>query len=110
MWMGWVRTSRFPHPRRRHSCRLRPSAATFSEGLALVHFLSGCEHFRGYAVLEGGSNGDGAWLGPVTIVELMDPRPHTFQSAVYGTSMSDPLLTQADPNPRLSTPSNVRRG
>ena len=32
----------------------------------------------------GGSNGDGAWRGLVMIVELIDPRPYMFQSAVYG--------------------------
>ena len=31
-----------------------------------------------YAVLVGGSNGDGAWRGPVTIVESIDPRPYIF--------------------------------
>jgi len=29
-----------------------------------------------YAVLVRGSNGDGAWRGLVTIVELIDPRPY----------------------------------
>ena len=32
----------------------------------------------------GGANGDGAWRGLVTIVELIDPRPYIFQPAVYG--------------------------
>ena len=36
------------------------------------------------AVLVGGSNGDGAWRGQVTIVELIDPRPYIVQSPVYG--------------------------
>jgi len=65
-------------------------------------------HVAGYyAVLMGGSNGDGARRGLVTIVELIDPRPYIFQSAVYGRliytviSMSDRLLTQANPDPRL---------
>ena len=30
----------------------------------------------GYAVLVGGSNGDGAWHNLVTIIELIDPRPY----------------------------------
>jgi len=60
-----------------------------------------------YAVLVGGSNGDGAWRGLVTIVEFIDPRPYIFLSAVYGRLiytviyMSDRLLTQANPDPRL---------
>jgi len=57
----------------------------------------------------GGSNGDGAWRGLVTIVQLIDPRPYMFESTVYGRliytvcsfCMSDRLLTQANPNPRL---------
>ena len=36
-----------------------------------------------YTVLVGGANADGAWRGPVTIVESIDPRPYIFQSAVY---------------------------
>ena len=35
------------------------------------------------AVLVGGTSGDGAWRGLVAIVELIDPRPYMFQSAVY---------------------------
>ena len=68
-----------------------------------------------YAVLVGGSNGDGAWRGMVTIVELIDPRPYIFQSAVYGRLiytviyMSDRLLTQANPDPRLPPPPELRR-
>ena len=63
----------------------------------------------------GGSNGDGAWRGLVTIVELIDPRPYIFQSAVYGRLiytviyMSDHLLTQANPDPRLPPPPELRR-
>ena len=30
------------------------------------------------AVLLGWSNGEGAWRGTVTIVELIDPRPYIF--------------------------------
>ena len=62
----------------------------------------------------GGSNGDGAWRGLVTIVELIDPRPYIFQSAVYGRLiytviyMSDRLLTQANRNPRLPPPPDLR--
>jgi len=56
-----------------------------------------------YAVLVGRSNGDGAWRGLVTIVEVIDPRPYIFQVAVYGNLiyeytviyMSDRLLTPA---------------
>jgi len=68
-----------------------------------------------YAVLVGGSNGDGAWCGLVTIVELIDPRPYIFQVTVYGNLiytviyMSDRLLTQANPNPRLLPPPDLRR-
>jgi hypothetical protein len=32
-----------------------------------------------YAVLEGGTNGDGARRGLVTIIESTDPRPYIFQ-------------------------------
>jgi len=52
-----------------------------------------------YAVLVEGSNGDGAWRDLATIVELIDPRPYSFQFAVYGRLiytviyMSDRLLT-----------------
>jgi len=55
----------------------------------------------GCAVLVGGSNGDGAWHGLVTIAEVIDPRPCIFQPPVYGrliysvTYMSDRRLTQA---------------
>ena len=67
-----------------------------------------------YAVLVGGSNGDGAWRGLVTIVELIDPRSYIFQSAEYGRLiyaviyMSDRLLTQENPNPRLPPPPGLR--
>ena len=67
-----------------------------------------------YAVLVGGSNGDGAWRGLVTIVELIDPRPYIFQSDVYVRLiytviyMSDRLLTQANRNPGLPPPPDLR--
>jgi len=70
---------------------------------------------RGYAVLEGGANGDGAWRGLVTIVELIDRCPYKSQSPVYGrliytvTYMSDRLLTQANPNLHLPPPPELRR-
>jgi len=70
---------------------------------------------RIYAVLVGGSNGDGAWPGLVAIVELIDPRPYMFQSAVYGRliytriHMRDRPLTQAHRNPRLPSPPDLRR-
>ena len=66
-----------------------------------------------YAVLVGGSNGDGAWRGLVSIVESIDPRPYNFQSAVYGRLiytviyMSDRLLTQDTPNPHLTPPPDL---
>jgi len=59
----------------------------------------------------GGSNGDGAWRGLVTILELIDPRPYIFQFAVYGRLiytviyMSDRLFTQANTNPHFIPPS-----
>ena len=65
---------------------------------------------RLYAVLVGGSNGDGAWRGQVTIVELIDPRPYIFQTPVHGSLiytviyMSDGLLTQANPNSHFTPP------
>jgi len=62
-----------------------------------------------YALLVGGSNGDGSWRGLVTIVELVDPRPHIFQVTVYVIYISDRLLTQANPNPRLPPPPDQRR-
>ena len=37
-----------------------------------------------YTVLVGGSNGDGARRGQVTIIELTDPRPYIFQTPVHG--------------------------
>jgi hypothetical protein len=64
----------------------------------------------GCAVMAGGSNGDGAWRGLVTIVELLDPRPYTFQVTVYSKLiytmiyMSDRLSTHAPQNPRLPLP------
>ena len=50
----------------------------------------------------------------VAIVELIDPRPYMFQPAVYGRLiytviyMSDRLLTQANPNPHLPPPPELR--
>ena len=48
------------------------------------------------------------------MVELTDPRPYIFQSAVYGRLiytviyMSDRLLAQENPNPRLTPPPELR--
>ena len=39
-----------------------------------------------YADRLGGSNGDGAWRGMVTIVELIDPRPYIFSLPDLGGS------------------------
>jgi len=67
-----------------------------------------------YAVL-GGSKRDGARRGLVTIVQLIDPYSCIFQSAVYGRLiytliyLSDRLLNQANPNPRLPPPPDLRR-
>jgi hypothetical protein len=75
----------------------------------------GCSSGTDYAVLVGWANGDGAWRGLVAIVELIDPRAYMFQSAVYGrliytvTYMRDRLLTQANPNPRLPPPPDLRK-
>ena len=56
----------------------------------------------------GGGGGGGCERdGQVTIIELIDPRPYIFQTPVHGSLiytviyMSDRLLTQANPNPRL---------
>ena len=73
--------------------------------VARVLHVIGC-HLTDYAVLVGGSNGDGAWRGIATIVELIDPRPYNsaFQSRrlIYAViCMSDRLLTRANPYPRL---------
>jgi len=63
----------------------------------------------------GGADGDGAWRGLVMIIELIDPRPYIFQTPVYGSFMytvkyvSDCLLTQANPDPHLTTPPDLRR-
>jgi hypothetical protein len=54
-------------------------------------------------------------IGLTLIVELIDHRPYIFQSAVYGRliytviHMSDRLLTEANPNPRLPPPPDLRR-
>jgi hypothetical protein len=67
-----------------------------------------------YAVLVGGSNGDGARRGLVTIVELIDPRPYIFsvcrvrQTDLHCIYMSDRLLTEANPDPRLPPPPELR--
>jgi hypothetical protein len=67
-----------------------------------------------YAYRVGGSNGDGAWRGLVTIVDLIDPRPYIFQPAVYGRLIytviyiSHRLLTKANPNPRLPPQPHLR--
>jgi hypothetical protein len=67
-----------------------------------------------YYILVGGSNGDGAWRGLVTTVELIDPRPYKFQVTVYGNliytviCMSDRRLTQANLNPRLPPTPDLR--
>ena len=65
-------------------------------------------HGRGYAVLVGVANGDGAWHGLVMIVELIDPHPYSFTvsslpcTLIYTvTYMSDRLFTQANPNPHF---------
>ena len=68
-----------------------------------------------YAILVGGSNGDGAWRRMVTNFEFIDPRPYKIQSPVYGRLiytviyMSDRLLTQANPDLHLSPPSELSR-
>jgi hypothetical protein len=52
--------------------------------------------------------------GLVTTVELIDPRPYIFQVTVYGNLIhtviyrSDRLLTQANPDPRLPPPPDLR--
>jgi hypothetical protein len=62
----------------------------------------------------GGVNWDGAWRGLVTIVELIDPRSYSFQSAVYGRLIytviyvGDRIVAQANPNPRLPPPPELR--
>jgi len=68
----------------------------------------------GYAVMVGGANGDGAWRGLITIVELIDPRPYNFQPAVYGRLIysviyvMDRLLSEANPDLRLPPPPELR--
>ena len=69
-----------------------------------------------YAVLVGRSNGDGAWRGLVTIVEVIDPRPYIFQVAVYGNLdlrvhcnlYERPSIDSCNPNPRLPLPPDLR--
>jgi len=67
-----------------------------------------------YAVMVGGSNGDGAWRGMVTIFELIDPRPYKNQSPVYWRLiytviyMSGRLLTQGNANSYLTNPADLR--
>jgi hypothetical protein len=67
-----------------------------------------------YAVLVGGSNGDCARRGLVTIVELIDPRPFIFQSAVCGRliytviHMNDHPSTQVNPDPGMPPPPELR--
>ena len=39
---------------------------------------------RSYALLMGGLHGDGAWHGPVTIVQLIAPRPYIFSLPCTG--------------------------
>jgi hypothetical protein len=52
--------------------------------------------------------------GLVAIVEFIDPRPYNNQSPVYGrliytvVYMSDRLLTEANSNPRLPPPPELR--
>jgi len=68
-----------------------------------------------HAFSMGGSNGDGEWRAMVTIFELIDPRPYKKQSPVYGRLiytvkiMSNLLSTGTNPNPRLTTPPDLRR-
>jgi len=51
----------------------------------------------------------------VTILEFIDPRPYSFQSAAYcnliytAIYMSDRLLTQEDPNPISPPTPDLRR-
>jgi len=66
------------------------------------------------AVLVGGSNGDGVWRNLVTIVKSIDPRPYNVQFALYSRLiytviyLSDRLLPQANPNPRLPPQPDLR--
>jgi len=68
-----------------------------------------------YADRLGGSNGDGAWRGPVTIVEFIDPRPYILKPPVHSRLiytviyMSGGLMTQAVQNPILPPPPELRR-
>ena len=77
---------------------------------SIMLFMQGQTH---YAVLMGGSNGDGALRGMVTLFELIDPRPYQNQSPVHGRLiytafyMSDRLFTQENPNPHLTPPSQA---
>jgi hypothetical protein len=69
-----------------------------------------------YAVLVGGANGDGAQRGLVTIVELRITRPSPIQFQPPGSRkliytviyMSGCPLSQANPNPRLTPPPELR--
>ena len=60
----------------------------------------------------GGSNGDGAWRGMVTIFESIDRRPYKNLSPVYRrliytvSYVSDRLLTQENTNPHLTPPAD----
>jgi len=86
-----------PSPRTRRGW----SVSTLPTGKARYQKQRSFGEVTVYAVLVGGSNGDGAWRGMVTIFELIDPRPYKNQSSVYGrlrliytvTYMSDRLLT-----------------
>jgi hypothetical protein len=55
-----------------------PVICPVSQGLTFVHFSA-------YAFLVGGgSNGNGARSGMVTIIGVTDPHPYTFQTPVSG--------------------------
>jgi hypothetical protein len=66
-------------------------------------------------VLVWGGNGNDAWRGLVTVIELIYPRPYIFQPAFNGRliytviHMSARLLTQANPELHLRPPHELRR-
>jgi hypothetical protein len=51
-----------------------------------------------YAVLVGGSNGDGAWRGLVRIVESIDPRPYKIDLSISEVDLDCNLFERPSMN------------
>ena len=65
-----------------------------------------------YAVLSGGTNGDGAWRGMVTIVESIDPRPYNSvtrisEADLLYNSYERPSMNSSKPKSPFAPPTKT---